>query len=203
MSSASRCCLVDTRGADRRFRSIEISNLHREHLPAISLAAGRAHYITVKLLLSYNASYNPPRDTKNLASGQLDIVDLLLNHGAEPNGIGRWHYEEKEIGDLPCIYFAETYPEIFRLLLDRGTDLLLPAAKARKELNWDLLTDETTTIQHVSDDAGRPVTAPTSTFVTKKALESGSTETDQILWKEAYHCNSLAKLAIGVACPCL
>ena len=42
-------------------------------------------------------------------------MELLLNHGAEANGIGRWHDLDNDIGGLLCIYFAVAYPDIFCL----------------------------------------------------------------------------------------
>lgn len=182
-------CPVDTMAAiPYPFFSTKSSGLFRERLPAISLAAGRGHYSTVQLLLSYNASYNPPSKYEDpfpllhaVASGHLDIVELLLNHGAEPNGIGRWHCCQKEVGDLPCIYWAVKYPEIFGLLLDRGADLLLPAAKARIRTERDPETDAITVIHHMPGGTGRMVTEPTSTFVIQNAIETGCTEAVQIL----------------------
>ncbi|KAJ5498476.1 hypothetical protein N7453_007527 [Penicillium expansum] len=177
-------CLADTNVRySYSFHSTNIPDLAKQHLPAISLAADRGHYSTVQLLLSYNASYNPPSRYEEpfpllhaVASGHLDIVKLLLDHGAEPNGIGRWCDQNREIGDLPCIYWAVPYPEIFRLMLDRGADLLAPAVEAIIQINRSI--HEIISISHEFEGAGR---APTSTFVLQEALERGCTEIVQIL----------------------
>lgn len=101
-------CLVDTKvRKSYSFNSTSKPDIDKQHLPAISIAADRGHYSTVRLLLSYNASCNPHSRYEEpfpllhtVASGHLDIVELLLDHGAEPNGIGRWYEWSKGIGDL-------------------------------------------------------------------------------------------------------
>lgn len=172
-------CLVDTKVRNSySFHSTSKPDIDKQHLPAISLAADRGHYSTVQLLLSYNASYNPPSRYEEpfpllhaVASGHLDIVELLLDHGAEPNGIGRWYDRSKDIGDLPCIYWALRHPEIFRFLLDRGADLLVPAVEASIQIDRNL--HGIISISHEFEGGGR---APTSTLVIQEALKSGYTE---------------------------
>lgn len=65
-------------------------------------------------------------------------MELLLDHGAEPNGIGRWYDRSKDIGDLLCIYWALRYPEIIRFLLDQGADLLVPVVEASIQIDRSL-----------------------------------------------------------------
>ncbi|CRL25165.1 Ankyrin repeat-containing domain [Penicillium camemberti] len=138
---------------------------------------------TVQLLLSYNASCNPPSKYEEpfpllhaAASGHLDIVELLLDHDAEPNGIGRWYEEGKGIGDIPCIYWALGYLEIFRFLLDRGADLSLPVVQTIIQIDQD--RHGIISISHEFEDGGR---APTSTLVLREALRWDCTEIVQIL----------------------
>ncbi|KOS42717.1 hypothetical protein ACN38_g6393 [Penicillium nordicum] len=177
-------CPVDTKVRNSySFHSTSKPDINKEHLPPISLAADRGHYSTVQLLLSYNASYNPLSRYEEpfpllhaVASGHLDIVELLLDHGAELNGIGRWYDRHKDIGDLPCIYWALRHPEIFRLLLDRGADLSVRAVEASIQIDRNL--HGIISISHEFEGGAR---APTSTLVIQKALESGCTEIVQIL----------------------
>ncbi|KAJ5400369.1 hypothetical protein N7465_010858 [Penicillium sp. CMV-2018d] len=158
-------------------------NIDKQHLPAISLAADRGHYSTVQLLLSYNASYSSPSRYEDpfpllhtVTSGHLDIAELLLDHVAEPNGIGRWYDRSKDIGDLPCIYWALGHPEIFRFLLDRDADLSVPAVEASIQIDRSL--HGIISIRQEFEGGGR---ARTSTLVIQEALKSACTEIIQIL----------------------
>lgn len=177
-------CLVDTKvRKSYSFNSTSKPDIDKQHLPAISIAADRGHYSTVRLLLSYNASCNPHSRYEEpfpllhtVASGHLDIVELLLDHGAEPNGIGRWYEWSKGIGDLPCIYWALGYPKIFRFLLDRGADLSVPAVEAIIQIDRDI--HGLVSISHKLKGGGR---ASTSTLVIREALKRGCTEIVQIL----------------------
>jgi FOG: Ankyrin repeat len=177
-------CPVDTKVRNSySFNSTSKPDIDKQHLPAISLAADRGHYSTVQLLLSYNANYNPPWRYEEpfpllhaVASGHLDIVELLLDHGAEPNGIGRWYDRSKDIGDLPCIYWALGHPEIFHFLLDRGADLLVPAVEASIQIDRSL--HGIISISHEFESGGR---APTSTLIIQEALKNGCIEIVQIL----------------------
>ncbi|KAL2701262.1 hypothetical protein AAEP93_008081 [Penicillium crustosum] len=177
-------CLVDTKVRNLySFNSTSKPDIDKQHLPAISLAADRGHYSTVQLLLSYNASCNPPSRYEEpfpllhaVASGHLNIVELLLDHGAEPNGIGRWYEWSKGIGDLPCIYWALGHPKIFRFLLDRGADLSVPAVEAVFQIHRDI--HGLVSISHKFEGGGR---VPISTLVIREALKRGCTEIVQIL----------------------
>jgi hypothetical protein len=157
-------------------------------LPAISLAAGRGHYSTVQLLLSYDARWYPHSTYEEpnpllhaVASGHLPVVELLLNHGADPNGVARWYCTSDLIADVPCIYWAVPHSDIFRLLLDRGADLSLPVTKAAIGLRRDVDTGRVVSIFNMREDIWPVVTAPTSMHVLQKALQSGCTETVQIM----------------------
>ncbi|KAJ5964685.1 uncharacterized protein N7479_004561 [Penicillium vulpinum] len=122
-----------------------------------------------------------------VASGRLNTVEPLFNHGAEPKGIGRWRSKRNgiddvcfsfEICDLPCIRWTLAYPEIFRLLLDRGADISLPATKVIIKFDRVPATGGIISTRHEFECPGR---APTSTIVLQKALKSGHTETVQII----------------------
>lgn len=181
-------CSVDVRATTlRTFYSPNTSNLEGEGFTAISLAAGRGHYSIVQLLLSYNARWHPlwkyeePNPLLHaVASGHLHIVKLLIDDGADPNGIGRWYCPRNEIANLPYIYWAVTYPEVFRFLLDRGADLSLPVVKAKIQIDRRPITAMITSIRHMVEDRTPIVTAPTSTHVVQKALQGDCAETLQI-----------------------
>lgn len=99
-----------------------------------ALHFGVAHASVVRELLARGADPNV-RDEGDDAyplhfaagEGFLDVVRLLVEHGADPVGAGNWHAPLDVVGWSVC-FEGSYHPEVARYLLDQGARLtLLPA----------------------------------------------------------------------------